>query len=391
MNTHAYKTTETISNAVANGMAVQQGVEHEGTLQLEDNRPEAIAQRKIQDAANNSPQVTQLKAVQAMVNSSKQVKQLRTVQAMANDGIYNTAQRKEINEEETIQQKFNTVQRKRKRTEDKEKLTEGHLHPAIQRVVDETVPINSRIIIDSKATPDYGDEGIIRRVYAGKPSSMAVEFDNETGVLYRVYFHEMSIIKDTGISESGSSSSSSSMKKSGFSDPQYPSLIFTINEESTKEIEEDCYDVTAAGLENPATVMKQDGIYVDIKDNKDWIPKMAGEKEGLSKKLKTTLNSIAKKNFGERCHEVAGEMQDAFKAQNLKSKVMEICTTAAPKDGDHIMVMGSRVRNHYVNLLNDLIYDSGTGEHGVPWQEYLDRLQDANEDRKLEYKVAKPI
>jgi len=80
MNTHADKTTEAKSNAAANGVAVQQGAEHEGTLQLEDNRPETIAQRKIQDAANNSPQVKQLRAVQAMANDSTytptQLKQL---------------------------------------------------------------------------------------------------------------------------------------------------------------------------------------------------------------------------------------------------------------------------------------------------------------------------
>jgi len=98
MNTHADKTTDAKSNAAANGVAVQQGAEHEGTLQLEDNRPETIAQRQIQDAANNSPQVTQLKAIQAMANSSTQVKQLRAVQAMANDSTYNPNQFKAINE-----------------------------------------------------------------------------------------------------------------------------------------------------------------------------------------------------------------------------------------------------------------------------------------------------
>jgi len=90
MNTHADKTTETNSNAAANGVALQQGAEHEGTFQLEDNRPETIAQRKIQDAANNSPQADQLKAVKSLANNSPQVKQLKAVQAMANS---NTVQR----------------------------------------------------------------------------------------------------------------------------------------------------------------------------------------------------------------------------------------------------------------------------------------------------------
>jgi hypothetical protein len=110
MNTHTDKTTK--SNAVANGVAVQQGAEHEGTFQLEDNRHEAIAQRKIQEAASNSPQVNQFKTVKALANNSPQVKQLRAVQAMANDSTYNPNQFKAINEEETIQGKFKPVQRK---------------------------------------------------------------------------------------------------------------------------------------------------------------------------------------------------------------------------------------------------------------------------------------
>jgi len=78
MNTHADKTTETKSNAASNGVTVQQSAGQ----QLTDNRPEAIAQRKIQEAANNSQHAKQLKAVKAFVNNSPQVKQLRAVQAM---------------------------------------------------------------------------------------------------------------------------------------------------------------------------------------------------------------------------------------------------------------------------------------------------------------------
>ncbi len=38
--------------------------------QFVDNRPEAIAQRKLQEVANNSPQVSQLRALQAMANKA---------------------------------------------------------------------------------------------------------------------------------------------------------------------------------------------------------------------------------------------------------------------------------------------------------------------------------
>jgi hypothetical protein len=86
LNTHADKTTETKSNAVANGMAVQQNMQHE-TAQLKDNRPEAIAQRKIQEAVNNSTKAKQLKAIKTLVNNSAQVKQLRAVQTIADTKV----------------------------------------------------------------------------------------------------------------------------------------------------------------------------------------------------------------------------------------------------------------------------------------------------------------
>lgn len=54
-------------------------------VQPEDNRPEAITQRKIQEAAIDSRHVMQLKAIHAMAaNSSPQIKQLRAVQVLAN-------------------------------------------------------------------------------------------------------------------------------------------------------------------------------------------------------------------------------------------------------------------------------------------------------------------
>ena len=54
----------------------------ESTFQFEDNRPEAIMQRKLQAMADHSPQVQRLQALQAMANNSPQVRQLQALQEM---------------------------------------------------------------------------------------------------------------------------------------------------------------------------------------------------------------------------------------------------------------------------------------------------------------------
>jgi len=73
MNTHADKKQENKNQSVANETSQKQRGS-ESTLQFVDNRPEAIAQRKLHELANNSPQVSQLKAFQDMADnySSKQ-------------------------------------------------------------------------------------------------------------------------------------------------------------------------------------------------------------------------------------------------------------------------------------------------------------------------------
>jgi hypothetical protein len=64
--------TKAQKNAAHNNTAVaNQTAQHSpSSLQLADQRPEAIAQRKLQQAINNSPQTKQLKAYQAMANDS---------------------------------------------------------------------------------------------------------------------------------------------------------------------------------------------------------------------------------------------------------------------------------------------------------------------------------
>lgn len=77
MHTHADKTHENKNQSVSNGESQMQSG-GEATFEFEDNRPKAIAQRKLQEIVNNSPQVSQLKAFQNMANNiqSKQSIQL---------------------------------------------------------------------------------------------------------------------------------------------------------------------------------------------------------------------------------------------------------------------------------------------------------------------------
>jgi hypothetical protein len=64
---------------------------------------------------------------------------------------------------------------------------------------------------------------------------------------------------------------------------------------------------------------------------------------------------------------------------------MVIKTTSDPQNGNHIMVMGSRVRNHYVKVLNEFAYDSSTGGHGIPFEAYIANLQANNKGLELNY------
>ena len=67
MNTHADKTQENKSQAVST-MDSQMQSGGESTFQFVDNRPEAIAQRKLQEMANNSPQARQTAQLQSIAD-----------------------------------------------------------------------------------------------------------------------------------------------------------------------------------------------------------------------------------------------------------------------------------------------------------------------------------
>lgn len=81
MNTHADKTKENISQSVPNAASHKQS-NGDYTFQFVDNRPEAIVQRKLQEAINSSPKVKQLKAHQEMANNSSQVYQAAQFKAI---------------------------------------------------------------------------------------------------------------------------------------------------------------------------------------------------------------------------------------------------------------------------------------------------------------------
>jgi hypothetical protein len=85
MNTQADKTQENKGQSVANGVSQKQS-SGESTFQFVDNRPEAVAQRKLQEIVNNSPRMLQLKALQEKANNN-QVSSLKS----PNEGVVQRA------------------------------------------------------------------------------------------------------------------------------------------------------------------------------------------------------------------------------------------------------------------------------------------------------------
>lgn len=85
MSTYANKTQENRSKSLVNTSS--QKSSSESTFQFVDNRPETIAQRKLQEMANNSPQGMQLRAFQDMADRSHQVQvnQATQLQVMVDD------------------------------------------------------------------------------------------------------------------------------------------------------------------------------------------------------------------------------------------------------------------------------------------------------------------
>ena len=97
MNTRADKTQENKSRSVTNEFRQKQRG-GEPTFQFVDNRPETIAQRKLQEMANNCSRVKQLKAIQKMANNNPQTKKAAQLQAITDN--YTAGQQKTIQKKE---------------------------------------------------------------------------------------------------------------------------------------------------------------------------------------------------------------------------------------------------------------------------------------------------
>ena len=69
MDTHADKTPENKSQSVANAVSQKQSG-GESTFQFVDNRPEADAQRELQEMAGESSQVKRMAQLKAMANNT---------------------------------------------------------------------------------------------------------------------------------------------------------------------------------------------------------------------------------------------------------------------------------------------------------------------------------
>ncbi|MEX2565437.1 MAG: hypothetical protein WD431_05810 [Cyclobacteriaceae bacterium] len=84
MNTHSDKTQRNKSQSNANGGSRKQH-SGEATFQFMNNRPEAIAQRKLHELANNSLRAMQLSTFQDMANNSPKAKQAVQFQRLADN------------------------------------------------------------------------------------------------------------------------------------------------------------------------------------------------------------------------------------------------------------------------------------------------------------------
>jgi len=69
MDTHSHKTQKNKKQAAANNPSLQQGI-RDSSFQFIDNRPEAVAQRKLQRVMHTSQKMLQLSALQQMASNN---------------------------------------------------------------------------------------------------------------------------------------------------------------------------------------------------------------------------------------------------------------------------------------------------------------------------------
>lgn len=96
MKAHADKTQDNKSIAVAKEVSQKQS--GGSTFKFVDNRPEAIAQRKLQEMMKNIPQMRHMRAFKETANNSPQAEQALQLQAMAGNNFAQLQQSIEKNE-----------------------------------------------------------------------------------------------------------------------------------------------------------------------------------------------------------------------------------------------------------------------------------------------------
>ena len=96
MNTYTTKTLENTNQSITNGKSQMQNG-GESTFQFVDERPEAVAQKKLQGLTDNSLQISRLKSFQEMANDSPKSKQIAQLQAIADNRNTQVVQRVPVN------------------------------------------------------------------------------------------------------------------------------------------------------------------------------------------------------------------------------------------------------------------------------------------------------
>ncbi|AXT60942.1 hypothetical protein D1816_11480 [Aquimarina sp. AD10] len=154
MNTHADKTQEKKSQSVSiAGSQMQSG--GESTFQFMDNRPEAIAQRKLHEMANNSPRVSQFRAFQKMANVNS-LSEARKIQ------------QGNIDASVTTQQKKNGKERATTLSEVVQRVTVGRIHSDIHQVfgaVNTLAALNA--ILTAHGIVNFTEAEIFKRLRPG--------------------------------------------------------------------------------------------------------------------------------------------------------------------------------------------------------------------------------
>lgn len=180
MNTHTDKAPEQKKQSAAHeASAIQAGGSK--ALSFVDNRPEAVWQRQTRDAINKSPQA----------------KRMGTFQVMVNGNMPKTAQRQENLEDETLQGKFEPVQREANNLAgaDDEELLQGKFETA--QLAEDKEVIQGKLEI-AQHTEDkelfYGKFDPFQRVEnpnnTGLPDNLRSGIENPSGIsMDRVKVH----------------------------------------------------------------------------------------------------------------------------------------------------------------------------------------------------------